>query len=304
MPWFGPGAWYLHRTPGGPQESVIPAGPLFRNLHRVATLVRERPTGLILDLDGTISEIVSVPEASVAAPGVVSSLRNLAHALPLVAILTGRPARQALNIVGLEELVYVGNHGLERLAEGDLAVAEEVRPYVEYLDGLMELLRARFTESGLHFEAKGVSFAVHYRNTPEAEGVRVRLLDAIQGLAGEGVKLVMGKAVVNVLPPVDLTKGTALRQLVKEYGLSGVIAAGDDVTDLDSFRTAREMQAQGDFDGGFDSVAIAVVGPEAPPGLEEEADYTVRSVAEVGRFLSWLAEQDLRPGRPGLPAGS
>ena len=215
-----------------------------------------------------------------------SALIELLPRLALVAIVTGRTALQARDIVGLEEMIYVGNHGLERLERGHLALMEEARPYVPFLRQLLARLRTRFPSAGLVFEDKGGPFAVRYRLTQNPEKSRDDVLEAIGELAGGRVKVLMGKAVINVLPPVELNKGTAVSSLVKEYGLSGAILIGDDITDIDSFRGARYVSSQ----EGFASISIAVLGPDSPPELEREADYTLSSVPEVVGFLTWLVK--------------
>ena len=41
--------------------------------------------------------------------------------------------------------------------------------------------------------------------------------------------------VLDILPPVDATKGTAVLRLLDESGLARALYAGDDTTDLDGF---------------------------------------------------------------------
>ena len=268
-------------------------GHLFDNLGEVATLLKEGPIGLLLDLDGTISEIVPQPDEASVSPSIKAVLRELGRSLPLVSIITGRSAGQARDIVGIEDLVYVGNHGLEWIIGGRETLAQEATPYVSSLRRLLVLLRENLPLEGLFFEDKGGSFAIHYRHAPYPDVARESILKAIQELAQGEVRILMGKAVVDLLPPVHLTKGSAVVSLVKEYRLCGAILIGDDVTDLDSFRAARQLSSQ----GGFASISIAVIGPESPPELKGEAEFTLPSVAEVERFLVWLAEKmDLESG--------
>ena len=221
-------------------------------------------------------------------PSIKSSLGALRLRLALVAIITGRSARQARDILGLYDLVYVGNHGLERLEAENVTIAEEARPFMSSLEQLVTRLRARFPSTGFFFEDKDASFAVHYRHVEDHEKALEDLLESIGDLAAVGqVRVLMGKTVVNVLPPVDLNKGTAVASLIREYGLSGAILIGDDVTDLDSFRAASSLSGY----EGFRSLSVAVVGPDSPPELENEADFTLSSVSEVQEFLDWLVDQ-------------
>ena len=244
----------------------------------------------MLDLDGTISEMVPRPEDATVSSEIRATLELVHQRLALVAIVTGRPARQAMEIVGLPGLVYSGNHGLERLEKGDLTLAPEVRSFVPELHDLLSRLQRRFPSPGLVWEDKVGSFAVHYRLEQQPERARAGLLAAIRELAAERVRLVMGKAVINVLPPLELTKGTAVTALAGEFDLDAAILIGDDVTDLDAFRAVRRMSAG----PGLRGVSIAVLGEGTPSGLEDEVEFVLDGVSQVGDFLSWLAEEAAR----------
>ena len=268
-------------------EGEIAKDSLLAHLDRATALLSEGPTGLLLDLDGTISEIVPGPMDSAVSPTMRAALVELHRRLPLVAIVTGRSSERARDIVGVPELLYVGNHGLERMEQGRLTMAKEVEPHLRFLEQLFESLRGRFSEEGLMYEHKEGSFAIHYRHTTNPQRACQELLEGIEELASGRVKVVMGKQVVNVLPPVDLNKGTAVVSLVKKYGLAGAVLMGDDVTDIDAFRAAEELVTV----GGFSKLGIAVVGSGSPQELVALADYTLDSVAEAEDFLTWLAQR-------------
>src|SRR6266550_2609406 len=51
---------------------------------------------------------------------------------------------------------------------------------------------------------------------------------------GAGLVPRFGRKVLEVRPPVDADKGTAVRALVSEAGVSRALFAGDDTTDLDA----------------------------------------------------------------------
>ena len=223
------------------------AGSLLDHLDTLLSFVRHEPSGLFLDLDGTLAEIVPRPDDTAVRPVVTRTLRALQRRLALVAVVTGRPALQARDILGVEELVYAGNHGLELMEERRLEVAEEARPHVEGISRLLGRVRAAFPEEGIVFEEKAGSFAVHYRLAADPKGVRDGLLRFIGKEAGEWVKLIMGKEVTNVLAPVELNKGTALTYLSRKHHLAAAVVMGDDVTDLDAFRASRELQEAGEM---------------------------------------------------------
>jgi trehalose 6-phosphate phosphatase len=70
------------------------------------------------------------------------------------------------------------------------------------------------------------------------------------------------------VPPVDASKGTAVRALLAETDLRRALYAGDDVTDLDGFRA---------LDGLDVAVRIAIASAEGPSELGELADVIVGS---------------------------
>ena len=92
----------------------------------------------------------------------------------------------------------------------------------------------------------------------------------------EGLVARFGRKLLEVLPPVDSNKGTAVRQLLAEAGLTRALVAGDDTTDLDSFRAVEDLDVR---------VRVAVASAESPSLLREHADVVVES---TGEFLELL----------------
>jgi trehalose-6-phosphatase len=85
--------------------------------------------------------------------------------------------------------------------------------------------------------------------------------------------------VLEILPPLDVHKGTAVRQLLAERNLKRALYAGDDTTDLDGFRA---------LDGLEVSVRIAVTSEEGPAELRENADLAVGTPEELLSLLRRL----------------
>ena len=88
-----------------------------------------------------------------------------------------------------------------------------------------------------------------------------------------------GRMVLEVLPPVDATKGTAVRRLLAESGLNRALYAGDDTTDLDGFAALDGLEA---------AVRVAVVSAEGPSALGERADLVVGSTDAFVELLEKL----------------
>ena len=207
--------------------------------------------------------------------------------MALVAILTGRDSLRAKDMLGIDGVVYVGNHGLERWRDGKLQIREEALEYAPSIQGLVERLRRELDVSGLVIEDKGVSASIHYRLSREPLQARVAILDMLGHISeAQGLLITEGKLVVEIRPPVGVDKGTSLRQLVMEYGLKSVICLGDDVTDVDAFKALHALISEGLCVG----LALGVLGQNTPPDIEQEADLLLGGVTEAEELLQRIAK--------------
>lgn len=209
---------------------------------------------LFLDVDGVLAPIVARPEDASAPEPVRAELRRLAHRYGLVACVTGRPSDVAERIVGVPELTYAGEHGLE-LAPESGAWAGQVHDFA----------------SGIGWddtELKPLSVAFHYRRAADRDAARLALEEVAREALQRGFRTRWGRLVLEVLPPVDATKGTAVQRLLADAGLRRALYAGDDTTDLDGFAA---------LDGLELAVRIAVVSTEGPSELGARADVVVGS---------------------------
>lgn len=264
---------------------------LFDHLGTIRDMLARSPLGLATDVDGTISEIAPLPERAQITPACREQLAILTSHLALVAAISGRPALVVRDMIGIEGIVYVGNHGLERWQDGALVFEPGAEVYREKVPALCAELEALADVEGIILEDKGISLAIHYRRCPDQEGARRHILEAVAraGTAGD-FRTIEGKRMVELRPPIDADKGTAVRALIERYGLRGGIYLGDDLTDVDAFAA---MHAQGP---AFKGIAIAVTGGETAAAVEESADLVCKGVGDVERFLRWLAETAPGPG--------
>src|ERR687897_963941 len=81
-------------------------------------VLRQTPSAVVTDIDGTVSAIAPTPAEAMVDPGAKAALALLAERLAAVAVVSGRAPQDGAAMVGLPELIYVGNHGLERIARG------------------------------------------------------------------------------------------------------------------------------------------------------------------------------------------
>jgi trehalose 6-phosphate phosphatase len=219
---------------------------------------------VLLDVDGTLAPIVERPELAEVPVETRAELERLAGRYALVACVSGRSGEEARRLVGVDGIVYVGVHGLELAPEAE-HWRETLRPFAQL--------------EWPWLEDKGLTVALHWRESPDESAARADLESVAERAEETGLEARWGRKVLELRPPVEADKGTAVRSLLQERGLRRALYAGDDTTDLDAFRG---------LDGFEVSVRIAVASAEAPAGLREAADLIVASPAELLELLRAL----------------
>jgi trehalose 6-phosphate phosphatase len=221
--------------------------------------------GLFLDVDGVLAPIVARPEEARVPDETRDELARLAARYALVAAVTGRPSEVAREIVGVPSLRYAGEHGLE--------LEPAAREWTARIRTLAD--EAAWPDT----EVKPLSIAFHYRTASDPTSARRQLEPVATRAAEQGLKTRWGRMVLEVLPPLDVSKGTAVRALLAETGLRRALYAGDDTTDLDGFEALEGLDV---------AVRVAVVSAEGPRELAERADIVVDSPAAVLELLRQL----------------
>jgi trehalose 6-phosphate phosphatase len=245
-------------------------------LEVTAPLRAEPASGAILcDIDGTLAPIVTDPDAAVVPPPARALLAELAGRYRLVACISGRRASAARRLVGLDQLTYAGNHGLEVLGPG------ERTPTLDPALGHRGTAAAGFASRldwdglrrcGLRLEDKGPIQAIHWRGAHD-EQVAAQRAGSIAELAAEqGLVPHFGRLVLELRPVATVDKGVAARRLVGESGATRALFGGDDRTDLDAFAALRELRDAGTL---ATSVCVGVTSDESPEEIKAEADLVV-----------------------------
>jgi trehalose-phosphatase len=222
---------------------------------------------LLLDVDGTLAPIVPRPDDARVPDETRSLLRELAARFALVACVSGRSSAEARRIVGAEELLYVGTHGLE-LAPGAAVWRDQIERFAATVDWPPEWI-----------ENKSLSLSLHYRQSPEPEKSHLALERIAEAAEEVGLYSRFGRMLLEILPPVDADKGTAIRSLLDERGLTRALYAGDDTTDLDAFRALEGLEL---------GVCVALTSSEAPAALIEAADIVLAGPNELVELLRAL----------------
>jgi trehalose 6-phosphate phosphatase len=230
------------------------------------TRLAQRPseTGLLLDVDGTLAPIVGRPEDAAVPESTRALLGDLAARYALVACVSGRPEDDLRRVVGVERLVYVGEHGL-----GLHPQAAEWRGRLDELVAAVEWPPER----------KRFSVAFHYRTAEDEQAAVAALTTVAERATALGLRARWGRKVLEVLPPLDAGKSTAVRALLEERGLHRALYAGDDSTDLEAFRG---------LDGLELAVRVAVVSDEGPSELARAADVVVTGTEALAELLRSL----------------
>ncbi len=258
----------------------------FNHLDSIAEALNQPPFGLITDVDGTISPTAPTPRQARVSPLCHRYLALLCPQIALVAAISGRPAAQVKEMINIGGMVYIGNHGLERWVDGHPELTKGARSYRAVVKSAIGELSPLLSIEGIIIENKGVTATIHYRRCPDPKLADEQVLAAVQNSPQARKLLVMpGRMAINLLPPVTVNKGTATLSLIQEYNLRRGIYLGDDITDIDAFRVIRASYPEMDFQG----LAIAVTSEETPETLTEDADFTLKGVSDVERFLEWMS---------------
>ena len=250
-------------------------------------LLRGGRAGLVTDIDGTISPIVDRPEEAVVLPAARQALSRLERLLEAVAVVSGRPVAEARAMVDLDGLTYVGNHGLEIWSERGAELVPEARPWVPRLAAVLDDVQGRYTMPGVLVENKGATASLHYRMAPDPDRARRDLLEILAKCAvTSGLRVEEGRMVINLLPPLMVTKGSAVTWLVRQHRLDRLVYLGDDVTDAHAFRALGVLRQNGQVR----TLRIGVLAPETPPSVRQLADACVSSVPQVAELLCRTAD--------------
>ncbi len=258
--------------------------------------VRDVLPGVVvgLDFDGTLSPVVDDPEAARLHPGAPGALLELAEVVRAVAVITGRPARQAITMGDLDalgnamldrgaELFVFGQYGNERWSATEQRIRSPRPPagLATFERELPSVLR-KAGASDAFVEEKGLAVAVHTRRMDDPAGAFARLLSPITDLA-ERHRLAVepGRNVIEIRSS-EMHKGLALRAFVTEQEADGVIFGGDDLGDVEAFEAVRALRSE-----GLPGLVVCSASQEQPD-LVELADVVVDGPAGIVDLLGGL----------------
>lgn len=252
------------------------AAYLLRHLKKASSLLNEGSLSLFLDYDGTLAAVAGRPEEACLPVRTLEAVEALSHRFPL-AVVSGRSLVDIKARVGIDSIVYAGNHGLEissphfsmnyDIGHGPRAALDGLKP------GLLAL-QERF--SGLIVEDKALTLTVHYRLLDPCffDDFKEAFDRATKAAIGGGhVKLTNSRKAFEIRANVGWDKGRALEWIMDRPLFRGTapLYMGDDDTDTDAYRS------------------ISPKGISVNVGREvDEAGYFLMYQKEVEPFLKWL----------------
>jgi trehalose-phosphatase len=239
-----------------------------------------RPLFVFLDYDGTLAPIASKPDLAVLPRGTRHVLAKLARRWP-TAVISGRALADARRLVGLQDLFYAGNHGLEIEGPAGSGIRRSLgESYRDDVTGAADLVgRALAHVPGVLVENKVYSVSVHYRLVADADVPAVAA--AVEDALASYPRLTRhdGKMVFELRPALDWNKGRAvlwLREVLGgENGDAVTVYIGDDVKDEDAFEALAGV-----------GLGVLVSETERPTA----AAWRLQNPEEVREFLAGLAE--------------
>ncbi|MGP3989617.1 trehalose-phosphatase [Streptomyces sp. 3N207] len=251
---------------------------------------------LAFDFDGTLAPIVTDPQDARADPEAVHALARLAPRLAGVAVITGRPAADAVryggfeSVAGLEGLTVLGAYGAERWDAADPVVRAPEPPagVAAVRAELPAVLAESGAPEGTWTEDKGRALAVHTRRVISPEAALDRLRTPLYALAERhGLMVEPGRMVLELRPP-GADKGAALADYIRERAAATVAYAGDDLGDLPAYATVAALRREGV--PGLLVYSAPETATESVEQLRTAADVRVTGPAGLAAWLRALAD--------------
>ncbi len=258
---------------------------LMESLPEIARRIdRGEPILLGLDFDGTLTPICLHPDDARLAASVRDLLVRLA-AIPRVTVMivSGRSLADVASRVGLPDLIYAGNHGLEIQGRALAFLEPTATALVDSMAKLATQLKTQLANiPDALVEPKGLTASVHYRNvSPNLRDEVDRIVSQVMASDLDRFVLNPGHQVWEIRPRVSWHKGQAIHWVLQhlvEPAQRLVFYLGDDRTDEDAFACLP------------DGVTIKVGRVQ----ISTHARYQVAAPDAVERFLNWLADR-IRP---------
>jgi len=223
---------------------------LFFRLNKLKSSLKGKFIFLFLDYDGTLTPIVQSPDKAIISVKTLDVLKGLSkNPHCRVAIISGRALKDIKNKIGLEGIIYAGNHGLEIDGPKLRFKAPLSMGYMAILKKIKGILKKKLSKiRRVIIEDKGLALSVHYRlvNIKDVQAVKTIFHETVAHyIISNKIKIRPGKKVLEIRPSLEWDKGKVVLWLLArlKFALgkesSVPIYIGDDITDEDAFKALR-----------------------------------------------------------------
>lgn len=218
---------------------------LFDNYKKIERELKNKNIFIFLDYDGTLTPIVKKPEDAIIGIEAKRLIERLKRKYKgRLAVISGRPLTEIKKLVGIKGIIYAGNHGLEIEKEKKRFNAALPADYKTALKKIKKrLIKELDFINGAFMEDKSLTISVHYRLIKDGQSTIKKIIDRVLKpyIAGKKIKVNNGKKVIEIKPPVNWDKGSAVLWILKGKTAGKVIPVyiGDDITDEDAFTALK-----------------------------------------------------------------
>ena len=234
---------------------------------------------LFCDFDGTLTPIKKHPSDVKLKEKTKTTLKEL-NKHCVLSVVSGRDLKTLKKLVGLQGLIYAGNHGVEMSGPGftlESQALKKAKPLFKKIG--TQLKKEIGSVKGLHLEPKGLALGIHYRQvalSKQDEVVKKTKTILAPYIKKKRVELLAGKKVLEYRYAKLWNKGDAVKWVLKQAsGRNNIIFyLGDDVTDEKAFGVLAKRK---------NAYTIRVGKPKPT-----KATYRLDTVGEVERFLTNL----------------
>lgn len=246
----------------------------FDHIDEIKDRLKGQRIFLFLDYDGTLTPIVESPDKASTPDDIRTLIIRLKEHIP-IAIISGRSLQDIKDRVGIEDIIYVGNHGAEIWDGKNAIISQESSVNRHLMQEFLDRLKTDLSHiEGVLVEDKGITTSIHFRMMDAKYfGEFFDIFNKIAKGYEEAFKITSGKKVFEIRPLNVWNKGDAVSWITENAGKSTFpVYIGDDTTDEDAYSVLKNS-----------GLSISI-------GGSANADYYIQNQGEVKDFLMMLYE--------------
>lgn len=236
---------------------------------------------LLVDYDGTVAPLAPHPDLAIIPNETKRILERLSNCPDVyISIISGRNVENLKKMVGLANITYAGNNGLEiEHADGTKFVYPLPVEYEQNVRYLLRKLQEQVCHSGAWVEHKGLLLTYHYSET--AMKLRPALIKRASELIEEaGLICARAYCAIEAKPPAQWNKGRAAIYILRTtFGVDWaerirIVYAGDDFTDEAAIKALKGL--------------AATFRVTSTPAVKTSADRRLANNDSVLMMLKWI----------------